>query len=138
MERKDLKKKVAELKAEKEKIEKIEFYYLTGDFYFPAIGRINELEKAELITAHSIISREKKEFIESAKELGFSDITLSGAYGDFTLDDLFKDIKTRAEHIKMEEKLEKIYITLNVLENHLSSDDKFELDMDFLKSEGLI
>lgn len=139
MERKELKNKVKELQAKKEELEGLNFVYSSGDFYFPSIGRICELDKSELVRAYSILSREKQDAINAAKELGFDqELNLTSEYGDFDLDEIFKDLKTRAAEIKVEDQLDNIFTALEVLERHLSADDKYEMDMEALKNAGLL
>lgn len=118
-----------ELVASIKTMEATEFAYVIPRPY-QQFGNVAEMEQNELIQAFAKLKSQNNDFSQAAAELGFDcdslDTPLCGGY---SYDEWKADMMTRSAELKAEVALKKAKTALEIIENHLSEDDKFALAM---------
>jgi thiaminase len=119
---------------------KKKFQYITGDRYLTGWGIISEMtDKKELVEVYSFLKDQLKTTDEAAEELGISPEELEDEEETPTLcgykiKDWMQDVKTRIEELRLEEKTEKLQKAKGLLENNLSEEERFDLQMSMVES----
>jgi hypothetical protein len=141
MDRSKLKAKLAKVKKTIAKIEGNDdvILYITKDKFLDGVGYINEIEDIQgLLDAKRTINKlnivEYKDEIES---LGLKLSELPGKIDTkilgYTAEHWDTDIKTRLGELRIATNLSNLKQAEELLTKHLSSDDKFDMDMDLIK-----
>lgn len=102
----------------------------TCNRYFEGFGMIEAMDKDTLILAYKSLADASKGVNDTLAELGFEKEEEDNEYLGFTIDEWKADLKRRAQVIRNEEKIIDLEDALDILENNLSDDDRFALDME--------
>ena len=117
---------LAKIKELEESVKKTRFI---TNRYYDGYGLVEGMDKLTLTAAFKDLKSRMASDVMS--ELGFTnDDEEEETYLGFTLDEWMEDFKTRAKQIRDEEKIEKLQDAVCILEDNLSEDDKFALDME--------
>jgi len=117
---------LAKIKELEESVKKTRFI---TNRYYDGYGLVEGMDKLTLAAAFKDLKSRMASDVMS--ELGFTnDEEEEETYLGFTLDEWMEDFKTRAKQIRDEEKIEKLQDAVCILEDNLSDDDKFALDME--------
>ena len=117
---------LAKIKELEESVKKTRFI---TNRYYDGYGLVEGMDKLTLAAAFKDLKSRMASDVMS--ELGFTnDDEEEETYLGFTLDEWMEDFKTRAKQIRDEEKIEKLQDAVCILEDNLSDDDKFALDME--------
>jgi DNA-binding XRE family transcriptional regulator len=119
------------------------YLYATKDKYLPQVGYVHEIETiSDLLNAQNIINSQKQnDFKDAAEMLGLKEsempkiaesmiLGLKASYWD-------KDLKTRLDELRQENRLMDLEKDLALLHRHLSDEDQFKIDMSKLSSQDL-
>lgn len=105
----------------------------TTNRYLEGYGLIEAMDKDTLILAYKSLTDASKGVNDTLAELGFEKKEEDNEYLGFTIDEWKADLKLRAQVIRNEEKIADLEDALDILENNLSEEDKFALDMEALE-----
>ena len=126
--RKDLSGKIA---ANEARMKEIEDSYKCNRCY-EGFGCVQGMRPYTLILANIDLHKKANitDYNKSAEELGLKgieekDMKILG----YTMDEWLNDFKLRAEYVKLEKTTEKLSSALEIIENNLSDDDKFAIEM---------
>ena len=132
----------AKLKEVTKAIEKIEsqediaLYYTTGKF-LPKVGHIHEVDSvADLVIAHDkVIQQSKPQYGDAMAALGVTEAEMGNVETKilgYSPKYWIKDIETRLIELRTEIKYKKLKEAKAVLEKYITTDDKFNIDMEIL------
>lgn len=117
---------LAKIKELEESVKKTRF---TTNRYYDGYGLVEGMDKLTLASAFKDLKSRMASDVMS--ELGFTkNDDEEETYLGFTLKEWMDDFMTRAQQIRDEEKIEKLQDAVAILEDNLSEDDRFELDME--------
>jgi len=117
---------LVKIKELEESVKKTRF---TTNRYYDGFGLVEGMDKLTLAAAFKDLKSRMASDVMS--ELGFTkDEDEEETYLGFTLKEWSDDFMTRAQQIRNEEKIEALYEAVGILEDNLSEDDRFELDME--------
>ena len=103
--------------------------------YLEGYGLIEGMDKDTLLGAHVEIKGMFGTRDSALEELGFDTKRENDeTYLGFTMDEWLKDLKTRAQVIRNEEKICDLEEAIAIIDNNLSEDDRFALEMESLAS----
>ncbi|MBR4413628.1 MAG: hypothetical protein IKS60_08420 [Lachnospiraceae bacterium] len=111
--------------------------YITNRYY-EGIGVVESMDEADLCAALKDLKArfaEDDEFNALAKELGLNvetkkeDEDEEKTYLGYTYDEWMEDFKTRAAYLTTVDKVYKLEEALDIIDENLSEDDKFNLAM---------
>jgi len=106
------------------------FEYITGNKYLTGWAIIcNVSTIKELTEILTYLLNQKSNTSEAEKILGISIESEVPTICGYTVDEWITDIKTRKLHLDNIEHIKNLMVAKSILENHLSEDDKFALDM---------
>ena len=120
--------------------EKKKFKYLTGDRYLTGWGIISEMEdKKELVEVFAFLKDQLKTTDSAAEELGIDPSELEDddeapTLCGYKIQDWMADVKTRLEEIRLGEKIVKLQQAKGLLENNLSEEERFDLQMSMVET----
>ena len=128
----NLNKVNAQIDACKEKT----FEYKTGDKYLTGWSVIKNVKSLkELLEILTYLKQQMTSVTDAAKDLGIDLNTLEGVEDStptlcgYKVTEWIDDVKMRKAELDNKEKLDKLFKAKKLLENNLSEEDKFELDM---------
>jgi len=119
---------------------KKKFQYITGDRYLTGWGVISEMtDKKELVEVYSFLKDQLKSTDEAAEELGIAPEELEiedevPTLCGYKIKEWMQDVKTRIEELRLGEKTEKLQKAKGLLENNLSEEERFDLQMSMVES----
>lgn len=117
---------LVKIKELEESVKKTRF---TTNRYYDGYGLVEGMDKLTLASAFKDLKSRMASDVMS--ELGFTkNDDEEETYLGFTLKEWMDDFMTRAQQIRDEEKIEKLQDAVAILEDNLSDDDRFELDME--------
>jgi hypothetical protein len=117
---------LVKIKELEESVKKTRF---TTNRYYDGYGLVEGMDKLTLASAFKDLKSRMASDVMS--ELGFTkNDDEEETYLGFTLKEWMDDFMTRAQQIRDEEKIEKLQDAVAILEDNLSEDDRFELDME--------
>lgn len=112
------------------------FEYKTGDKYLTGWSIIKNVKSLkELLEILTYLKQQMTSVNDAAAELGIDLSTLEGVDDStptlcgYKVTEWIDDVKTRKAELDNKEKLDKLFKAKKLLENNLSEEDKFELDM---------
>ena len=98
--------------------------------YYEGYGMVENMDKDTLVAAFADLKNRMTAGSDALSELGFGKDALEDeTYLGFTFDEWSQDFQTRAKQIRNEEKIEKLYAAIDIIEDNLSEEDRFSLDM---------
>lgn len=128
----NLNKVNAQIDACKEK----KFEYKTGDKYLTGWSIIKNVKSLkELLEILTYLKQQMTSVNDAAAELGIDLSKIEGIEDStptlcgYKVPEWIEDVKTRKAELDNKEMLDKLFKAKKLLENNLSEDDKFELDM---------
>ena len=101
--------------------------------YLEGFGMVESLEKDDLILAYRALKDAAGETDSTLAELGFDVDKEDKDYLGFSIDEWLTDLKTRASVLKNLETIEKLEEAIDIIDNNLSEDDRFSLEMKALE-----
>ncbi len=91
---------------------------------------VENMDKDTLVAAFADLKSRMTSGSDALSELGFGKDELEDeTYLGFTFAEWSQDFQTRAKQIRNEEKIEKLYAAVDIMEDNLSEEDRFSLDM---------
>lgn len=98
--------------------------------YYEGYGMVENMDKDTLVAAFADLKSRMTSGSNALSELGFGKDELEDeTYLGFTFAEWSQDFQTRAKQIRNEEKIEKLYTAVDIMEDNLSEEDRFSLDM---------
>lgn len=98
--------------------------------YYEGYGMVENMDKDTLVAAFADLKNRMTSGNDALSELGFGKDELEDeTYLGFTFSEWSQDFQTRAKQIRNEEKIEKFYAAIGIIEDNLSEEDRFSLDM---------
>lgn len=101
--------------------------------YLEGFGMVESLEKDDLILAYRALKDAAGETDSALAELGFDVDKEDKDYLGFSIDEWLTDLKTRAKVLKNLETIDKLEEAIDIIDNNLSEDDRFSLEMKALE-----
>lgn len=109
---------------------KEKYVYKTIHKHIPGAGKVHEIDNIkDLVIAHSKVNAEITNLNSSAKELNVNLDKSAYEYLGFSLNVWDDEIKARLVEVQDNIELSKLRKAENMLQSHLSDEDKFNLDM---------
>ena len=98
--------------------------------YYEGYGMVENMDKDTLVAAFADLKNRMTSGNNALSELGFGKDELEDeTYLGFTFAEWSQDFQTRAKQIRNEEKIEKLYAAIGIMEDNLSEEDRFSLNM---------
>lgn len=106
------------------------FEYITGERYLTGWSIINKVQtQKELIEILTYLLSQKSDTSEAEKLLGITPEKETPTICGYTVDEWIEDVKTRKLQLDNIQKIQNLKKAKEILESHLTEDDKFKLDM---------
>lgn len=100
--------------------------------YYEGFGVVESMSKDTLVAATSDLKARMHMTSEVLDDLGFDAEKEEKTYLGYTFEEWMNDFKTRAKVIRNEDKVSDLYEALTIIEDNLSEDDRFSLEMENL------
>ena len=97
---------------------------------FQQFGDISEMDKDNLVMAFAKLKSLHVDLTKAAEELKLSYNVSNTLMGGYSYEEWKTDMLTRSAELKLEESYHKASAALEIIESHLSEDDKFALAME--------
>lgn len=106
------------------------FNYVTGDRYLQGWSIIKNIKKVkELVEVLTYLLGQKSNTTEAEKLLGVTTEVVDPTLCGYKVSEWIEDVKTRKAELDNADKITNLKKAKTILENNLSEDDKFALDM---------
>ncbi len=106
------------------------FNYVTGDRYLQGWSIIKNIKKVkELVEVLTYLLGQKSNTTEAEKLLGVTNEVVDPTLCGYKVSEWIEDVKTRKAELDNADKITNLKKAKAILENNLSEDDKFALDM---------
>ena len=108
----------------------VKFTRFISNRYYEGYGMVENMDKDTLVAAFADLKNRMTSGNNALSELGFGKDALEDeTYLGFTFSEWSQDFQTRAKQIRNEEKIEKLYAAIDIIEDNLSEEDRFSLNM---------
>ena len=106
------------------------FNYVTGERYLQGWSIISKVKTLkELVEVATYLLGQKSNTSEAEKLLGVTDTVVDPTIGGYKVSEWIEDVKTRKAELDNIAKIANLKKAKTIIENNLSEDDKFALDM---------
>lgn len=106
------------------------FTYITDDRYLQGWAVIKNIKKIkELVEVLTYLLSQKSSTTEAEKLLGVTTEVVEPTLCGYKVSEWIEDVKTRKDELDNADKIANLKKAKAILENNLSEDDKFTLDM---------
>ena len=128
--KKNLVESLNKINAQIDELTNMKYNYITGDRYLQGWSIIKNVKKVkELVEVLTYLLGQRSSTTEAENMLGVTNEVVDPTLGGYKVSEWIEDVKTRKTELDNIEKIANLKKAKTIIENNLSEDDKFALDM---------